>query len=247
MGKRKTTEQFVAEARAIHGDKYNYDKVKYVNTHTKVCVICPTHGEFWQRPNDHLTRKSECPHCARFMIGSKRNNTKSELYSRWCCMRVRCSENGWVDKYKTYKGCSICDEWLLFDNFRLWAENPTNGYMVGYHIDKDLLFKGNKIYSPSTCCFLPPEINNILTNCRKTRGKYPVGVTKNRNRFSAHISMYSKQICVGTFESPKEAFYAYKNFKERYIKEIAEKYFQEGKITKRVYDALMKYEVHITD
>lgn len=244
---RKTTDQFIAEAKAIHGDKYDYSKVQYKTNKDKVCIICPTHGDFWQRPNEHLNRKSECPHCSRFTANSKRNNTKSDLYSRWCCMRVRCSEKGWANKYKTYKGCSICEEWMLFDNFRLWAENPVNGYMIGYQIDKDLLFKGNKIYSPNTCCFIPPEINNVLTNCRKARGKYPVGVTKNRKLFAAHISIHSKQKCIGTFKSPEEAFFAYKNFKERYIKDVAEKYFQEGKITKRVYDALLKYEVDITD
>ena len=54
------TENFINKAKKIHGDKYDYSKVEYVNNHTKVCVICPKHGEFWQRPKPHLS-KHGCP------------------------------------------------------------------------------------------------------------------------------------------------------------------------------------------
>lgn len=49
-----TTEEFIQKAKAVHGDKYDYSMVEYVNTKTKVCVICPKHGEFWQIPNSHF-------------------------------------------------------------------------------------------------------------------------------------------------------------------------------------------------
>ena len=61
MSKKLTTEEFIEKAREVHGDKYDYSKVEYVNTHVKVCIICPKHGEFWQTPHDHL--KSECKEC----------------------------------------------------------------------------------------------------------------------------------------------------------------------------------------
>ena len=60
----KNTEDFIVKAREVHGDKYDYSKVEYVNNTTKICIICPEHGEFWQRPNSHLSRKQGCPHCA---------------------------------------------------------------------------------------------------------------------------------------------------------------------------------------
>ena len=60
--KRLTTEDFIKKAREVHGDKYDYSKVKYVNTSTKVCIVCPEHGEFQQTPNDHLGGKG-CPNC----------------------------------------------------------------------------------------------------------------------------------------------------------------------------------------
>ena len=49
-----TTEEFIHKAKAVHGDKYDYSKVKYVNSYTKVCITCPKHGEFWQLPQNPL-------------------------------------------------------------------------------------------------------------------------------------------------------------------------------------------------
>lgn len=57
---RKTKEQFIADAISVHGDKYDYSNVEYKTNATKVCIICPRHGEFWQTPNDHL-RGRGCP------------------------------------------------------------------------------------------------------------------------------------------------------------------------------------------
>jgi very-short-patch-repair endonuclease len=62
-GLRDTLEQFIEKARKIHGDKYDYSKVEYVNQMTKVCIICPEHGEFWQRPSNHL-HGDGCPECS---------------------------------------------------------------------------------------------------------------------------------------------------------------------------------------
>lgn len=60
--KKLSTEIFIQKAREIHGDKYNYDKVNYINSTTKVCIVCPEHGEFWQQPDNHL-QKQGCPYC----------------------------------------------------------------------------------------------------------------------------------------------------------------------------------------
>lgn len=60
--KKLTREEFIEKARAIHGDKYDYSKVEYVNNSTKVCIICPVHGEFWQTPSKHIFGKG-CPYC----------------------------------------------------------------------------------------------------------------------------------------------------------------------------------------
>ena len=60
-------DDFIKKAREVHGDKYDYSKVEYVNNHINVCIICPKHGEFWQVPNSHLNGNG-CPAC----VGLKR-------------------------------------------------------------------------------------------------------------------------------------------------------------------------------
>ena len=62
-GKNKTIEDFIHQAKEIHGNKYDYSKVNYVGTETKVCIICPEHGEFWQTPHNHIGNCQGCPEC----------------------------------------------------------------------------------------------------------------------------------------------------------------------------------------
>lgn len=249
---RKTTEQFIAEAKAIHGDKYDYSKVEYINNSTKVCIICPIHGEFWQVPKSHLRGIgcNKCYQCSKHKYGVAiydiPDSCLTECYSTWRSMLERTIGTSYKKRYNTYIQCTVCDEWLTFSNFKRWFDNPDNGYRTGYHLDKDLITKGNKLYSPQTCCFLPPEINIALA--KRTKGKSNVtGVGINGNKFEATVSKNGKKVYIGLYKTSEEAFNAYKHAKESYFKELAEKYFQEGKITQRVYDALMKYEVKITD
>jgi hypothetical protein len=257
---RKTTEQFIAEARAIHGSKYDYSKVNYVTARTKVEIICPVHGSFFQTPNAHLSQKQGCRKCYNDkkrigIIGigildipiNKHNKSEYKKYTLWKNMIERVYNPNRHKSHPSYKLCSVCDEWKTFSVFKAWVENPENGYRENYHLDKDILVKGNKTYSPRTCCFVPKEINIIFTKRQNFRGNYPIGVTCYGVGYISSLSTIYGCKYLGYYKNPKDAFYAYKNFKERYIKEIAEKYFQEGKITKRVYDALMKYEVDITD
>lgn len=74
MSKRITTEEWVAKAKAVHGDTYDYSKVEYVNTDTKVVIICKLHGEFKQRPDHHLAG-SGCSECKKLKIGNALRNT----------------------------------------------------------------------------------------------------------------------------------------------------------------------------
>lgn len=81
MPKFDTTEQFIVKARSIHGNKYDYSKVEYVRSSQKVCIICPVHGEFWQRPNSHLMGKG-CDRCADEANGRKRRLTTDMFITR---------------------------------------------------------------------------------------------------------------------------------------------------------------------
>lgn len=168
-------------------------------------------------------------------------------YVIWREMIGRCYSHRIKQKYPTYAECSACEGWRYFSNFLRWFEDPANGYRENYHLDKDILVKGNKVYSPDTCCFVPKEINKIFTKSQRARGPYPIGVTKNWSHYQAVLLQYNKHLYLGTFNTPEEAFAAYKTAKEAYIKEVATAYYNEGKITEKVYNALMNYQVEITD
>ena len=75
---KSNTEEFIEKAKKIHGDKYDYSKVQYVNNKTKVCIICPIHGEFWQKPNVHL-RGNGCINCKYETDVKKRTKTKEQF------------------------------------------------------------------------------------------------------------------------------------------------------------------------
>lgn len=242
-----TTEEFIQRAKEIHGNKYDYSKVEYKNSDTRVCIICPAHGEFWQRPSRHLCGGgcSQCPHTfGAYGIIDVKGATNDKSYRKWKSMLNRCYSVYYHKNKPTYIDCKVCDEWHIFSNFKKWFDA---NYIEGCHLDKDILVKGNKLYSPDTCCFIPAQINSLFTKRNKDRGTLPIGVALHDSKYQAHFCGRGKLNHLGTFDTPEEAFYAYKKAKEQYIKELAEKYFQEGKITEKVYNALMKYEVEITD
>lgn len=114
-------------------------------------------------------------------------------------------------------------------------------------VDKDILYKNCKLYSPTTCCIIPSDINKLFCNAKAIRGQLPLGVIynkKNRN-YNARITKYNKGIHLGCFNTPQEAFKAYKIAKEKYIKEMADKYKEY--LPQKLYDAMYNYQVDITD
>lgn len=255
MPKKLTQEEFIQRAKAKHGDKYDYSKVEYKGCQSMLIIGCPNHGEFIQKAYHHLYGYG-CTICAyehqrKLVYGVGvldiiSGDTKP--YHLWKGILLRCYEEKYRSQNKTYKDCEVCDEWKYFSNFKDWFDNPNNGYRVGYHLDKDILVKGNKVYSPDTCCFVPIEINSLLTTRKNHRGNLPIGVSKVNSKYQVRVSFGDgKPKYLGVYPTIEEAFNAYKQAKEKHIKEIAQKYFNEGKIIERVYNALMKYEVEITD
>ena len=81
MGKIISTENFIEKAKNIHGNKYDYSKVEYKNANTKVCIICPEHGEFWQTPNSHLNWRG-CPKCGNLKKGQNKKLTAKEFIEK---------------------------------------------------------------------------------------------------------------------------------------------------------------------
>lgn len=251
---RKTTEQFVAEAKSIHGDKYDYSKVDYQGNQVKVCIICPIHGEFWQVPNSHL-RGRGCPKCKCdklkgrvFCVGLNDTfgHSNKKAHQTWLQMLERCGSEIYKRKFPTYTNVSVCCEWRCFSNFEKWYQEQSIWRHKGWHLDKDILVKGNKIYSPDTCCFVPPQINTLFTQRSRCRGKYPIGVhLGNNGKYCASLRLNGERKYLGYFDSPEEAFYAYKVAKEAWIKEVADKW--KDQLDPRVYEAMYNYKVEITD
>lgn len=164
-------------------------------------------------------------------------------YKKWKGMLERSYSEKYHEVRPTYKNVTVCEEWHNFQNFAVWFEE---NYIEGFELDKDILVKGNKIYSPDTCCFVPAEINLVMAyKCVKDK-KYPVGVHKEKSgRFLAICTIDGKPCRLGMFDTPEEAFQVYKTEKEKYIKKIADKW--KDKISNKVYEAMYSYKVEITD
>lgn len=174
------------------------------------------------------------------------------VYQIWHDMMRRCYDEKYHKNKPTYINCEVCDEWKTYSIFERWTKDPSNGFTEGCHLDKDIIGgKWNKVYSPETCCFVPRFINSLILNDdekrKKKNGNTPIGVTYYKNRYYARISRYGEVVKIGSFDNGKEAFNAYKQAREAYIKEVAQKYYEEEKITERVYNALLNYKIDIND
>ena len=174
--KKKTTIEFIEEAKKIHNNKYDYSKVEYINKRTKVCIICPEHGEFWQRPTDHL-QGSGCYYCgrkkctgkkvttdsfietAKKIHGDKYDYSKVEYSNSKEKICIICPEHGEFYQLPTAhlqgQGCPKCKKYKI----------GKNKYNTQIFIEKSKLIHGNKydyskvnyIDSITKVCIICPE------------------------------------------------------------------------------------------
>lgn len=172
-------------------------------------------------------------------------------YQTWINMLKRCYDEKSRDRNKSYKDVSVCNEWKYFENFYEWYISQENYEIListsKPNLDKDILCKGNKIYSPDKCTLVPKRINNLLLKSNSIRGKYPIGVIQHNSKFVATCGGRESCHYLGIYETVEEAFNVYKLFKEEKIKQVAKEEFDKGTITKQCYEALMNYQVEITD
>ena len=178
---------------------------------------------------------------------SKINGKATKEYNTWHSMMDRCYNSKHSERYPTYAECEVCEAWHNFQVFAAWFEE--NYYEVeneSTQLDKDILEKGNKVYGPDTCVFVPKYINSLFTKSNAIRGKLPIGVYYvAENKYSSDINKRGKRCHLGYYETPEEAFYVYKSYKERHIKQVADEY--KDLIPQRLYDALYEYEVEYED
>ena len=175
------------------------------------------------------------------------DGVKTKEYGLWKDMLTRCYSDTYQKKQPTYEGCKVSENFKSYEYFYEWCNSQVGFDVKGFDLDKDLLIKGNKVYSENTCIFIPREINTLLVKRKASRGKYLIGVywNKTKKSFVAHVKSKGKSEHLGYFTTEIEAFNTYKTAKEAFVKEQANKW--KGKIDVRAYNALMSYTVEITD
>lgn len=161
-------EEFICKSKEIHGDKYDYSKVEYINNRTKVCIICPKHGEFWQTPETHL-RGCGCPYCSKnhkysteeFIAKIKEiwkdeydfSQVKYEETHKK--VKVICPKHGefWQSPHNLLKGigCNQCNESKMERNIRQFLESQKIKFIYEY--------KDNKDFHRQTIDFYLPDYN----------------------------------------------------------------------------------------
>lgn len=142
------------------------------------------------------------------------------IYKTWKSMLTRCYSKVYHNIRPTYLGCSICDEWALFSNFKSWMITQD---WEGKALDKDLLISGSKIYSPETCIFVSAKINSLLSDAPMLRGDLPMGVkAKNGpSKYQASCAIDGKDKHIGTYSTKEKAHIEYLKVKSNNAMSIA--------------------------
>ena len=182
----------------------------------------------------------------------KKDDKLTREYDLWKSLLRRCTSKLWCE-HPTYIGTTCSENFKSYTLFYEWCSKQVGFRNIdekgnSWQIDKDILIKGNKVYSEDTCVFVPQRINVLLTKRNTKRGELPIGVCWDNiaRMFLAQCnngSGTSKNL--GRFKTKEKAFQAYKTFKEALIKEVAEQY--KSQIDPRAYKALINYEVSIDD
>ena len=149
-------------------------------------------------------------------------------YMKWVDMIRRVYSERELKRYPTYRGCSICEEWKYFSNFKRWVDEQPDRNWQEKHLDKDFLCESNKIYSQDTCIFISSLTNTFISDCGSARGEFALGVSIDKgcthNPFRARcqdpLKRYSREL--GFFPTEQQAHEAWKNKKHEYALELAE-------------------------
>lgn len=172
------------------------------------------------------------------------NGEFKDSYKCWINMIKRCHDNK-LKNYQVYKNIKVCDEWLCFENFEKWYDE--NYYKLGNEtmcLDKDLLVRDSKIYSPRNCIFLPNNINVMLSSGNSNTIDFPIGVgyDKDRKKYRVQIGINGAATFGGRFDKIEDAIQQYKILKSQYIKNTANTYRnQYENFPLKVFEALHKY------
>lgn len=155
--------------------------------------------------------------------GKQKLMWRCPFYTKWVSMIQRCYSVKHQERLPTYKGCVVVEDWKTFSNFRSWMINQD---WEGNDLDKDILIKNNKVYSPETCVFIPQTVNKFLLDSGASRGNYPIGVSFNKKdgKFHSHCCnpFTKKYEYLGCFTCSNEAHLAWKSRKQKLALELAD-------------------------
>lgn len=178
------------------------------------------------------------------------NMSKSDIkkaYGLWCGVLARSSnvENSKV--HHRYQDVICGEDFLTFVNFAKWCDKQEGFRKKGYELDKDIIKKGNRVYTGEFCCFVPRYINTLILTSNAKRGELPLGVSEQRSGYTVKVSRpkIGEKRYVGFYKDYREAFLKYKEVKESYIKVVAELYKEE--IDEKVYNALYDFSIEMGD
>ena len=164
-------------------------------------------------------------------------------YRAWNDMLTRCYSAKFQERWPTYKGCSVSDEWLTFSVFKCWMEKQD---WVGMQLDKDLLFEGNKVYSKETCVFVSGVVNKFTIDSGASRGEWLIGVCWNKpaGKFQSNCSnpLTKKQEYLGLFFCELEAHQEWLKRKLELAYELAATQTDE-RVAKALIERYTNYEV----
>lgn len=143
-------------------------------------------------------------------------------YRAWKDMLKRCYSTKYKERNPTYKGCTVSDDWQTFTSFKSWMEKQD---LEGKQLDKDLLFEGNKVYSPETCVFVTPMVNSFTVDSGAARGEWMIGVCwhKKAGKFMSSCGnpFTKKREYLGLFTNELEAHAAWRKRKLELAHELA--------------------------
>lgn len=189
----------------------------------------------------YVTRKFET---TGYVDGKRKRKLvwRCAYYQTWKSMIERCYSDKCQERYPTYKNCTVSDNWLTFSVFKSWMEKQD---WEGEHLDKDLLFEGNKIYSPETCVFVSPMVNTFTIDCGAARGEWMIGVIwcKAAGKFKSQCRnpFTSEKEYLGYFTCEVEAHAAWRKRKLELAKELAAEQ-EDPRVAKALIDRYTNYK-----
>lgn len=229
-----------------------YEVISYKNAHNVTVRFLETGYEKTTNKSNIIrgaVKDKFAPSCYGVGINgtlpSRINGVLVAQYQLWSSIIQRCYDNNYQIKQPSYKGCVVSDNFKNYEYFYDWCNKQVGFGNEGWQLDKDLLSSGGNSYHEDHCVFIPQYINILFNNNSKNRGACKIGVTLNRDgKFYAKVSMWGKQVFLGSFKTEDEAYEVYKSSKESYVKEVADKY--KGKIDHRVYEYLNNFKLEVS-